>query len=274
MGLIFLRNRVSGALPTPAASGGTETVIDVSGTYYRVHTFLTSGTLTVNSSIATAEYLVVAGGGGAGRGRGGGGAGGMLTGSGLAISAGSEAITVGAGGLGDVGFPNNGENSVAFGLTAIGGGSGVGEVQQAQSGGSGGGGGTVGGSGTPGQGHDGGKNDPANANARGGGGGAGEAGFDAVGNVGGAGGDGLPSSITGEEVYYAGGGGSGCRYTVCALGGLGGGGDGRGLGGSPAGSHGEDGKGGGAGGGNYLNGGSGIVVVRYEITEAEYLEEV
>ena len=84
------------------ASGGTS--IDSGG--YRIHTFTSPGTFTVNyvfPSADTVEYLVVAGGGGGGfggspLGGGGGGAGGYRTGTGLPITATSYTITVGGGG--------------------------------------------------------------------------------------------------------------------------------------------------------------------------------
>ena len=57
-------------------SGTGGTVTQVGG--YKIHTFTSSGTFTLNSG-GDVEYLVVAGGGGAGSG--GGGAGGMLTGT-------------------------------------------------------------------------------------------------------------------------------------------------------------------------------------------------
>jgi hypothetical protein len=296
----YLATRSGAILPAPpAATGGTETVIDASGTYYRVHTFLTDGTLEVTQDVDV-EYLVVAGGGGGGDATqfkvagGGGGAGGFLTGS-TSISTGTYPITVGAGGISGtttagIGLPGgSGENSVFSDITAIGGGGAAGASGSAASGGSGGGGGspaTTPASGTAGQGFGGGAGDEANTSARagGGGGGASEVGADGLSHIsigyGGAGGDGLASAISGSSSNYAGGGGGGFGSgRPAGSGGLGGGGNG---GNGVAGQAGQANTGGGGGGaGNSSstftpsskggNGGSGIVIVRYEITAADYL---
>lgn len=63
--------------PTQQATGGTETIIDVAGTPYKVHTFTTSGDFEVLIPSLNVEYLCVGGGGNgggssAGRGAGGG----------------------------------------------------------------------------------------------------------------------------------------------------------------------------------------------------------
>ncbi|MFZ9508872.1 MAG: beta strand repeat-containing protein, partial [Burkholderiaceae bacterium] len=73
------------------------------------------------------NYLIVAGGGGAGNNyAAGGGAGGLLAGTTNVTSGSSYSITVGAGGAGaSSGAGTSGENSTAFGLTAIGGGTGM-----------------------------------------------------------------------------------------------------------------------------------------------------
>jgi len=65
---------VPGYTPVLSGSGGTETTVGD----YTVHTFTSSGTLTLTGS-GYADVLVVAGGGGGGGGRagGGGGAGGV-----------------------------------------------------------------------------------------------------------------------------------------------------------------------------------------------------
>ena len=97
----------------------------------------------------------------------------------------------------------------------------------------------------------------------------------------GEGGDGLPCSITGEEVWYAGGGGGGqfgwYRTEVIVDGGRGGGGKGGAVNDENYqvdGEDGEDGTGGGGGGGGDRgdaikshggSGGSGIVIVRYKL---------
>jgi hypothetical protein len=235
-------------------------------------------------------YLVLGGGGGGGTSvfaaGGGGGAGGLLTGTFFANVSTSYSIVVGSGGSAGV----SGTNSSGFGVTAIGGGHGGGNVNPPNgtlSGGSGGSGGgssqdNSAGSGTAGQGFAGGlgRGDPHRG---GGGGGASQVGFS--GSNGGAGGSGISSSITGTSIFYAGGGGGGGQNqgggqdaTLPGAGGLGGGGQG-GFGG-PDGSgsvatdgvSGTAGLGGGGGGGARIyqyayttggNGGSGVVVAAY-----------
>ena len=177
------------------------------GEKWRVIEFLFSGTLTVNRAVQPFRVLVV-GGGGASKystnsAQGGGGAGGILTDEALSLTPGAHTVTIGAGGT-DL---QNGENTTAFGLTAIGGGHGAfREAGGAQIGpGSGGSGGGesrnnpgAGGAGTAGQGFQGGSGNSANP----GGGGAGGAG-----GAGGTG-PGKASNITGSGVTYARGGGN------------------------------------------------------------------
>lgn len=269
----------------PAATGGTETVIDDGGTYYRVHAFTGDGTLTFSRD-TDVEYLIVAGGGSGGEvhqyeSAGGGGAGGLLTNVGgtlRSVTSGAKLITVGDGGqviLDEtekrIGTP--GEDSTFDGLTAFGGGGGyaqnftVGSTSDIN-GGSGGGINIGSSLGTPGQGNDGGVYAPGGA----GGGGAGAVGGSDPDRFGG---DGLSNDITGTDVTYAGGGAgidNPTTTTDAGLGGAGGGGDYTSV-------NGVDGLGGGGAGGGYNagysvpagSGGSGIVIVRYEITEAEYL---
>jgi hypothetical protein len=194
-------------------SGGT---ITTSGDY-RIHTFTSSGTFTNTLSTST-EYLLVAGGGGGGTDAdvgGGGGGGGLLQGT-YSITPQSYSIVVGNGGAGGTnnyqpnsglgGNGSQGGSSTAFGLTAIGGGYGGTRGQAGGNGGSGGGGGDfngAGGAGTAGQGNAGGGNITGNANSghdQGGGGGAGGAGNQWVAGAG------VSSSITGTSVTYAAGG--------------------------------------------------------------------
>jgi len=86
-----------------SASGGTETIVDDyngSGEQWKVHTFESSGTLSVTSALNDFRYLVV-GAGGSGGGKpspegGGGGCGGVVDTVGL-LSVGDIAITVGVG---------------------------------------------------------------------------------------------------------------------------------------------------------------------------------
>lgn len=263
-------NKTVAGLPT----GGT---ITSSGSY-RYHTFTSSSTFTVPSGFsATADYLVVAGGGnggganygGNGYEAGGGGAGGYLSGS-TSISATSYTITVGAGGSGG---GANGSNSSALGVTAIGGGAGGGisgnSTSVGNSGGSGGGSGyntQSFASGTSGQGFAGGRGVEqslgGSTNRGGGGGGASE-----VGNADGEaqGGDGK-TWLNG--VTYAGGGGG------ANIGSFNGGAGGGGRGGYSIPDVGTAGSAntGGGGGGAYnsspmygSSGGSGIVIIRYQL---------
>ena len=192
------------------ASGGTITTCG----NFKVHTFTSDGTFTVNSLAESSpnnvvDYVVVAGGGSGGAGRGGGGgAGGMrlsdsgyacgspiATGTGITVTATSFPITIGGGGAAKS-YPSspmrgdNGNNSVFSTITSAGGGAGGGEnsggASAGASGGSGGGGATdsstakSGGSGnsppvSPPQGNAGGNNTGGGSNAKAGGGGGGAA---------------------------------------------------------------------------------------------------
>ena len=284
-------NKTAIALP----SGGTIT------TYgnYRVHSFLTSDDLVVPSGFPTTsvDYLLVAGGGTGGeRHAGGGGAGGMLTGT-SNVTPQTYSIVVGAGGSitytgGKQGV--NGTDSTALGLTAVGGGGGGGASQVGSSGGSGGGSGerqnsTSRGSGTSGQGNDGGYVNTGNYAGGAGGGGKGAAGANgptSSGQIPGNGGDGIQNSIrTGSNVYYAGGGGGGgynLQTSGTSSGGQGGGANGglwisgnyTTINTAPSGQANTGGGGGGGmtdgnvnlSNGAAGNGGSGICVIRYDIT--------
>jgi hypothetical protein len=242
-----------------------------------VHTFTSSGTLRCPSN-KTVQYLVVAGGGGGGRRHaGGGGAGGLLSGS-LAINGNTNySITVGGGGAGSTGGTNGGSggNSIFASKTATGGGGGGSNNRVGIAGGSGGGGsnGTVGGNGTSGQGNKGGNQNNGNGCCHGygnGGGGAGAAGANTTGSAGSAGGVGIQSSISGSNIYYAGGGGggNGSNNSVYS-GGSGGGGNGGTNAKNCTAGQANTGGGGGGGGANGspsengCNGGSGIVIIRY-----------
>lgn len=280
-----------------ATGGNTVYDIDMEGTVYRVHVF-TSGTGSfIVSHGGSVEYLIVAGGGAGGGyggndGSGGGGAGGLITGS-TTVTPQTYSIVVGDGGAGTGGSirGNNGGNSSAFGLTAIGGGGGgsEGALRPGAAGGSGGGAGGyamshVGGAGTSGQGNKGGDNYYTDANNLGGGGGGGAGAPGQNGSSGvspylGNGGDGVSSSITGTIVYYAAGGGCGGGYDGNGgFGGFGGGGNGGGgtarqIGGIP-GTPNTGSGGGGSGGINRPNGGgtsgaggSGIVIIRYPLRQ-------
>ena len=173
------------------ATGGT---ITTSGNY-KIHTFNSSGTFTVNQAGNAAgsdsvEYVVVAGGAsGGGETGGGGGAGGYRSSvssepsgggasaeSAISVSTTNYSVTVGAGGSAASGQVNGnpGSNSVFGSITSTGGGYGGRATQSGGSGGSGGGAGygNTGGSGTANQGYGGGNGGGAPAYMGGGGGGA------------------------------------------------------------------------------------------------------
>lgn len=246
----------SSAIPI-VASGGEYNYISSSG--HALHVFKTNGTFTVTES-GTVEYLIIGGGGGGGADMGGGGgAGGYLAGS-TTLTAGTYNIVIGAGGSGAPAGTgqvrgSNGANTVAIGLTAIGGGGGASNHSSngspAGNGGSGGGGsgarldnanyGGLNGTGTTGQGNDGARS--GNAWYPGGGGGAGAAAVQ-TGSLVAHGGIGIENNILGTSYYWAAGGGGGGYSTYGGDGGLGGGG-----GGAPRGTS-------GFGGGSALNSGS------------------
>ena len=272
---------------------------------YKSHTFTSSGNFVVPSSITVDYIIVGGGGGGGSttysRGGGGGGAGGVVTNTSQTLSAGTYAVVVGTGGTRtrtanfiDVG--SRGGNSSFNSQTATGGGLGNGRGATAQSstdyststsidGGSGGGGatsqgdgGTTAGEGKSGEGYAG-RAGRADINggssqcAGGGGGASGTPSANAFNNADGPapGGDGVQNAYqTGSNIYYAGGGGGAYQSTATAgFGGEGGnGGGGRGTHqGNTGGTVGTDGLGGGGGGGNSiaLDGGDGVVIIRYAV---------
>ena len=274
-----------------APTGGTQT--SYSG--YEVATFTSSGTFTPNID-GEVDVLLIGGGGGGGAGRGGGGGGGgMVYRTGLAVTGGTAyTITVGAGGSGstdnqEVNEATNGEDTVAFSVTAKGGGRGgsgvTGTTAQSEGDEGGSGGGTTHGadgpkasnqgtfSGWTSKGNAGGNGSGSNNEAAGGGGGAGVAGEGAYASgQGGNGGNGFQNDYqTGSNQYYGGGGGggagSGGTYT-----------SGAGTSQSDP-TAGSSNTGGGGGGGVYdtnnanfttswnqgANGGSGIVVIRWAV---------
>jgi len=291
-------NTISG-YDSVTASGGSINDVNVDGKMYRTHTFSTVGTSSfIVTNGGNVECLIVAGGGGGG-GRfhgGGGGGGGVIQLTNVDVTPTTYSIVVGDGGtagLASTGDPgsqigNNGQDSSAFGYTAIGGGGGGSNTNSTvaigRSGGSGGGGAGTGdnashqsGDGTSGQGHRGGiglgHSTSGSERVGGGGGGAGGRGMHAAAyrtRDPGDGGPGISSTISGTLAYYGPGGGGGgeAETTNMGLGGIGGGGDG----GSPSRTEtaGEDGKGGGGGGSNSSingvgHGGSGVVIIRYRL---------
>jgi hypothetical protein len=272
----------------PKASGGN--IIDFDGTYW-IHTFLTSGTFTPQTTLSC-DYLVVAGGGGGGgsRSAGGGGAGGYLTsigGSPLSIST-AQTVTVGAGGAGQTDARGLVGNDSQFGSLTLVKGGGYGGAgtdgaapQIGGNGGSGGGGGgwgsaNAGGTALGTQGNAGSAAATAPNYPAGAGGGAGAAGATITGSStsSAAGGAGLANSISGTSVTYAGGGGGGAspNATTGGAGGSGGGGAGGNttVNGNPGTAN--TGGGGGGSGRGFVNpgiggaGGSGIVIIRYLAT--------
>jgi len=244
----------------------------------------------------SADFLVVAGGGGTTHGLGGGGgAGGYRTSYGTSGGGASAetiltlyksvpyTVTVGAGGIGNTGgnqfLGGQGQDSVFSTITSTGGGGGTGQSvgypngPGGQLGGSGSGGArnnTSPGAGTPNQGFAGGAGtDSASSLGGGGGGGASSVGIAANSTSAGNGGNGISSTITGTAVSRAGGGG-GTVYSGAIGVGTSGGGSGGTDDFAPftAPTHGTANTGGGGGGGNGTskgqNGGSGIVILRYQ----------
>lgn len=290
-GLVIVRyHKASYATRFEGAEGGEMT----QWRSFRIHTFAEDGTFTMPTN-GMVEVLLVGGGGGGGeclwgknsnyQGGAGGGAGGVVHVTNLVLASGPHEIKIGAGGEID----QNGENTTAFDLVAYGGGAGARYDDRSEvtsepygrigsNGGSGGGstharretmptepipGGLAAYSAEGNLGHDGGI--CTHVYGASGGGGAGGAGGNTAGASGsspGCGGVGIACSITGREVYYAGG-GAGYRNKQQADGGLGGGGscvmstDGA----SSAPSAGVDGLGGGGCGG--AAGGKGVVIIRY-----------
>jgi len=274
---------------TPSSNGISKTVqaLPSGGTVttsggYRYHTFTSSGTFTNTLASLSVDYLVVAGGGGGGsRHGGGGGAGGAIDSTGT-LSATTYSIVIGGGGAG---APSGGDNvatqgssSSGFGSTATGGGFGSSNQDTVGSGGSGGGSrgnssSAVGGSGTSGQGNRGGGD--TGGNGGGGGGGKTAVGADGTNAKGGNGGAGINWKSLGT--YYAGGGGGGVTSDGVDTTGRGTGGSGGGGNGNFSGNDSTSGAantGGGGGGGGHTgstnhqgkSGGSGIVIVRYQVT--------
>lgn len=271
------------------ASGGTK---ETFGQYTR-HKFTSTGTSTFTvSSAGYIDYIVVAGGGSANNqalDNGGGGAGGIVVRYKQLVTAGTYPITVGVGGTTKAGNGDNGDNSTAFGVTALGGGGGGDYSAPGVAGGSGGGSSEDGpndpggaatqpGSADGGYGHRGGAQPNANNNHGGGGGGAGEPGEDATTSVVGNGGKGMFfgavfGTDVGEYGWFGGGGAGGGLDGTNGFGGIGGGGNGAtGAFNVSAGLPNTGGGGGGgannastAGGSNAAgaNGGSGVVIIRY-----------
>lgn len=242
---------------------------------YRVTSTLLGATYLINSNLlSTPISFLIVGGGGSGGGStganistGGGGGGGFIESSGTINTVTSYSIYVGRGGF-LLNSTASGENSLlqlnSGTLTAVGGGGGgaLSTSLNGLNGGSGGGGafniqnfnfGTEG-SGTTGQGFSGAPGIIGGGSA-GSGGGAGGSPDTSSRN----GGPGLSSTITGQTIFYAGGGGGPGR-----LGGIGGGGNGGEGGTASSGTNGLGGGGGGDGSNSFFgtSGGSGVVILR------------
>jgi hypothetical protein len=282
-------------------NGDEITVENIGGTDYVIHKFTSIGpaNFTPPAGITEVDLLIVAGGGGgagntaySGAGGGAGGAGGLIFESAYTVTSNNPiSLSVGDGGNGINGINNpadNGDDSVFDGLTALGGGGGNitpgGETTNspAADGGSGGGGrlnpagsGLQEGSTDGGFGNDGARN--STDNGGGGGGGAGTQPSNITGNDGGDGGDGLDYSAffgpsVGDAGFFAGGGGGGGdNVGAQGLGGQGGGGNGSSARDLIAPDAGMPNTGGGGGGGSSehvgASGGSGIVIIRYRLSD-------
>jgi len=272
----------SGSATTLCLVSSSVSLLSITGSSYNFDfngNCVTSSCAPLNS--LSVNYLIV-GGGGAGGGDlgGGGGGGGYLEGVAYLNLSQSYNIVVGNGGTGSAGsVGGNGQDSSAFTFTAIGGGGG-GETfsnRNGISGGSGGGGGYdlngIGGAGTSGQGNNGGNGNSTNRDS-GGGGGASGIGESGTSNSNG----GIGRLWLDGNRYGAGGGGFRTETTLQAGNGVGGSvGAGQGaqatslnvyLRANTSGSANTGGGGGGTGqpATGSMNGGSGIVKIRYVAT--------
>lgn len=288
---------INGVTPPPSGGVFPPSVVATGGTITttggrRFHTFLSSGTFSIEGlpAIPPVFEIMLVGGGGAGAtagNPGGGGAGNLIVFT-NSYASGNYPVVIGNGGVGGV-YPDvltNSQNSTFNTTDAIARGGGAGGSRfgpGAQSGGCGGGASSAGGAfPTPGSGVVGtvtvgtvvqnlatsggiGAGVDVNTDGGGGGGGAGAAGAAGVGSAGGKGGDGFLYYGT----YYAGGGGGGAPGSgPFAAGGLGGGGRGYAPGGGVGALPGSPNTGGGGGGGGFTGkpsggGGSGICIVSY-----------
>ncbi len=109
------------------ATGGVITQYTLNDKHYRIHAFYTSGVFTLKGTKSCDVLLIGGGGGGGGRIGGGGGGGAVFYRTGYSLTIGTYNITIGAGGYG--GTQNStpgsmGGSTIAFGVTAYGGGPG------------------------------------------------------------------------------------------------------------------------------------------------------
>ena len=300
---LHIYNNIITPLPTEiSVVGATGGII---GTTERVISFPYSGSATTKDyTFTTTEALIcdilIVGGGGGG-GDGGGGGGGYVYLSNLNMAVGSYSVSVGNGGNGGGAYTQGSQGAsstfILGGTTYIayggGGGGGTGTIAPAHTIGQVG---SYGGNGvdstvvqtyTSSQGNRGGSSITGYFGSGGGGGGAGGVGGVSVYvsgilagtgytySKGGQGGNGLPNSITGTEIYYAGGGTAGANTdsgtdTSTQIPPIGGGGIGS-RAPNAVGGNGVDGTGGGGGGGDPHRtsatgkGGSGIIIIRYRL---------
>ena len=106
-----------------SVTGGTQSNVTSGATTYRVHTFTTSGNLTINSLsnspvFNNMEMMILAGGGGGASYGGGAGAGGMLYGFSNVLTVGNTIITIGAGGAPNNQNPGNDGDNTTLQLAA------------------------------------------------------------------------------------------------------------------------------------------------------------
>lgn len=269
--LVFPANNV---IPFSISATGGSVVTDGD---YKIITFTSDASIEIRGE-GTIETLLVGAGGSGGqnafppnKGGGGGGGGGVIYGTGLSISAGTYAITIGQGAA----AANGGDSSIGAWAVAKGGG------RSSTDGGSGGGGdmdgsavslpgSTLSGTVPAGATEYGNAGGNATTTLGGGGGGATQVGGNApyAVNYGGKGGDGFTTTISGASVTYGGGGGGGVGGSISGTpnnGGTGGGGQGSSQ--NYPGDIGTDYLGGG-GGGTFASGakrgGHGVVIIKYK----------
>jgi len=278
---------IYGVAATSVGAKATGGDIYTDASYY-YHVFDANGTFTPTQSLSC-DVLAVAGGGGtATQVSGGGGAGGLVYKTGHSVTATNYTVTVGSGGTGAGASGTAGGNSVFDTITALGGAQAV-QTNAGQAGGSGSGAAyTAGGGGAATQGNSGGGTGYGNSGGNGtnsgsqcagGGGGAGGVGASGTTSVAGNGGVGLATwsswgvatgvgdNVSGTYYFAGGGGGAIVAGTASGTGGFGGGGNGGQYNNNFAATNGKSNTGGGGGGGgnfgNFANGGSGVVIVRY-----------
>ena len=224
----FRLNTLSAALASATnsitATGGTISYYSSGSTTYKLHTFTTTGSnsfiVSATTGTPTTDILLVGGGGAGGGvttaigGGGGGGGGAVVYQTGIAITAQTYTISVGAGGTGiSSGSGNAGTASTGLTYTANGGGAGTTASAATNGGGSGACGSTTSYTSTAGtyafKGGNGFGSATSSQRQGGGGAGAGAAGTDAAISTGGNGGIGVLNTINGNTYYYAPGGGGG-----------------------------------------------------------------